>query len=214
MVGSETFAKEFTNIMNNKIYRIARPNDFGTQFPFITGIDFIIKFARIIVMAVKFKDFIESLAFGNYIGAGLSAYFFILNIRSFMEENSFLFQNRDYEDTIYSQIGGLYMIDDDTNNVYHCDDFYNEKRDHPLCKNHKPESVYSVLSGYKSNRNYLTLDQDIMSGCQERKLQFAVTMMPDTLEMDFISLSRRLEEIKSDNNNYYIIKRNRKLDDI
>ena len=32
-VGSETFSREFTDIMNNQIYRIARPNDIGTLFP-------------------------------------------------------------------------------------------------------------------------------------------------------------------------------------
>ena len=214
MVGSESFAKEFTNIMNNKIYRIARPNDFGTQFPFIQGIDIIIKFARILVMAVKLKEFIENIAFGNYFGAAFSAYFFIRDIRGWIEENAFLFQNKDSEDTIYSQIGGLYMIDDDTDTVYQCDDFFNEKRTHFLCKNHKPESLYTVLSEYKTNRNYLTLDQDIMSGCQERKLVFAVTMIPDSLDLNFITWERRLEEIKFDNNNnnYYFIKRNRKLD--
>ena len=41
------------------------------------------------------------------------------------------------EDYLHTHIGGLYMIDDDTNTVYHCDDFYNEKREHYICKNHK-----------------------------------------------------------------------------
>jgi len=38
-VGNENFAKEFTNLMDGRIYRIARPDDLGTLFPW-TGVDF------------------------------------------------------------------------------------------------------------------------------------------------------------------------------
>ena len=129
-VGSETFAKEFTNIMNNQIYRIARPKDLGTLFPFIDIVDVFFKLKRIIDMAIQFSDFCKRIIYGNYIGAAISAGQFILNFKNFMEENSFLFQDRSLEDKLYSQTGGLYMINDDTNTVYHCDDFYHEKRDH------------------------------------------------------------------------------------
>ena len=211
MVGSETFAKEFTNNMNNQIYRIARPKDIGTLFPFFKGIDFLAKYIRIISMGIDFINFSLGIASGNFIGAIVSSINFIKNFKSFREENSFLFQDRSLEDTVYSHIGGLYMIDDDTNTVYHCDDFYNEKKDHFLCKNHKIESFTTILKDFKLYRNYLTLDQDIMSGCQKRELEYARFMVPSTLDLSFIQISRRLE-INTDNNNNYYIKRNRKLD--
>ena len=41
-VGNENFAKEFTNLMNGRIYRIARPDDIATLFP-LGGVDFFFK---------------------------------------------------------------------------------------------------------------------------------------------------------------------------
>jgi hypothetical protein len=45
----------------------------------------------------------------------------------FVSEYSYLISYRTIADAFYSYIGGLYMIVDDTNKIYQCDDFSMEK---------------------------------------------------------------------------------------
>ena len=188
-VGSERFAKELTNIMNNQTYRIARPNDIATLFP-MKDIDFLIKYIKILMLGFDFIKFCLHLSTGDILGSVEAAFDFILNIGDFTEENWYLFQDRTFEDCVYTQSGGLYMIDDDSNTVYHCDDFYNEKRNHFLCRNHKIKSYLTIIDDFKQYRNYLTLDQNIMSGCQEKKFHFLKLL--DISSIEWIP-SRRLE---------------------
>ena len=69
---------------------------------------------------------------GNYIGDIKDVIDFVSNFEDFKEENLILIQKRTLEDFYYSYTRGLYMINYENNTVYHCDDFYNEKRDHFL----------------------------------------------------------------------------------
>ena len=52
-VGNENFAKEFTNLMDGRIYRIARPDDIGTLFP-LAGVDFFFKWLKKVMIGVDF----------------------------------------------------------------------------------------------------------------------------------------------------------------
>ena len=113
---------------------------------------------------------------------------------------------RDAADYYYSHTGGLYMINDDTNTVYHCDDFYNENREHSLCKNHHLKISFKVVSeiitNFKQNRNYLTLDQNIMSGCQkDQKLKIFKRIKLSSINWENIFFSRRLEVNDNINHN-------------
>ena len=72
----------------------------------------------------------------------------------------------------YSHIGGLYMIDDDAKKVYHCDNFFNEKRDHFICKNHELKITTSLTSDFYEYRKYLNSYGDMISQCQHKKIGF------------------------------------------
>jgi len=196
-VGSERFAKEITNIMNGQIYRVARPSDVATVFP-MKNIDYLVKFIKINLLGFDFMAFCIKLAMTGDIGGLIEDSFnFILNINDFKEENWYLIQDRDAADCSYTHSGGLYMIDDESNTIYHCDDFFNEKRNHFLCKNHKIE-LYQYITDFKSQRNYLTLDQDIMSGCQQQHIRFI-----KLLDSNHYIETRRLEnKINYKYNNY------------
>ena len=205
-VGSENFAKELTYIMNNRIYRIARPYDIATLFP-ITEIDCLYKAKRYFELIMDFSNFVLKIVNGNYLGAIKDVLDFISDFDDFQEENLILFQQRTTADSYYSHTGGLYMINDDANTVYHCDDFYNEKRDHFLCKNHNLKislNIFSeIFTNFYENRNYLTLDQNIMSGCQKKKIKIAKRVAK--IDWENILFSRRLEindNINHDNINY------------
>ena len=112
------------------------------------------------------------------------------------------------------------MINDDTNTVYHCDDFYNEKREHFLCKNHHLKISFKIvgeiIKDFYKNRNYLTLDQNIMSGCQKRKFALLRFLRLTSINWENILFSRRLEitdkinhnNTKENNNNKGIRKLN------
>ena len=206
-VGNEKFSKELTKSLK-QIYRIARPNDIATLFPF-KGIDFFFQFYKILKLIIEIVKLVGNIASGNLISVGLSIFNYIRNIKDIVEEYSFLFHENSIEDYLYSHIGGLYMIDDNDNKVYHCKDFFNEKRDHFICKNHNLKLSSSFFSDFFHNRNYLTTNQDMISSCQPKKLE----IFRLSLEK-FNKLSRRLQISHNNNKHNYNIQRNRKLNNI
>ena len=157
--------------MNGQIYRIARPYDIATLFP-IKEVDYLYKAKKYYDFFINLSEFVLKIVGGNYYGAVKDAFNFITHFDDFKED--MLYATRESADSYYSHTGALYMINDETNTVYHCDDFYNEERDHFLCKNHHLKISISLISeiieDFHKNRNYLTLDQDIMGGCQKKKL--------------------------------------------
>ena len=196
-VGSENFAKELTNIMKGQIYRIARPYDIATLFP-IKETDIFFKGYKAAKIIIQFSQFVLKIASGNYFGAIKDAINFVAGFNDFKEANRVLLQKRTAADFFYSQTGGLYMINDETKRVYHCDDFYNEERNHPLCKNHhlkiSLKIASEIITNFNQNRNYLTLDQNIMSGCQKgQKLSFFKLLKLSNIDWESILFSRRLE---------------------
>ena len=64
----------------------------------------------------------------------------------------------------YSHTGGLYLIDDIKNKIYHCLDFYNDNTQHFACNND-----YQISWNPFKYHQYITLDQDIMKNCQKNK---------------------------------------------
>ena len=169
-VGSEIFSKELTNNLG-QIYRIARKNDEATLFPF-KGIDFIFKILKTCKLFWDTVKFLITIGTRQIITAGISFINFIRNIKDFVEEYSYFAKDRLMEDYLYTYTGGLYMIDDNTNKVYHCHDFYNEKREHFICKNHNIKFSLSFFSDFFTYRNYLSLNQNMLNSCQKKKLEF------------------------------------------
>ena len=113
------------------------------------------------------------------------------------------------QEALYSHIGGLYMIDENTNTVYHCDDFFNEKRDHFICKNHKLKLSLSIFSDFFYNRKYLSTSQDMINSCQNKKLK--IFRLSPALTA-YKRLLRQLEVIYNINKQYnYNIQRDRIL---
>ena len=158
-VGNENFAKLFTNLMDGRIYRIARPDDVATKFP-LTGIDFFFKTLKKIMIGVDFAIYWVKFALHPDLEDLLNDIIDIIKDGGDTLDtiNDYL-QVYSLSDMVYSHIGGLYMIDENTNTVYQCDDFYNEKRDHFICKNHDFKLTLSTLFGFFKNRNYLTKEK-------------------------------------------------------
>jgi len=206
-VGSEIFARELTSNLK-QIYRIARPKDIATLFPY-KGIDFFFKYIKTIKLLVEVVEFLGNFLYGNGLGAAISLYNFFINFKDIEAEYSFLFHDTSIQDNLYSHIGGLYMIDDDTNRVYHCDDFFNEKRYHFMCKNHNMKYSLSIISDFFHYRKYLSTNQDMINSCQKKKLEIF------RLSIAAINKQLRRLEIAHKNKQYnYNIQRNRKLDNI
>jgi hypothetical protein len=70
----------------------------------------------------------------------------------------------------YCHIGGLYVLNEESNKFYHCKDIYNEDIKSPYCKNWGIEllKVHNIPK-YIKNHHYLTMDQRPMERCQESK---------------------------------------------
>ena len=201
-VGSEIFARELTNNLK-QIYRIARTNDIATLFP-SKNIDSFYKYFKSMKAMVRISEFFANIAFGNFISAALSFLSFLRDFGDIIEDYSYLYRDISVEYNSYSHIGGLYMIDDNTNKVYHCDDFFNQKRDHFICKNHKLKLSTSIFSDFFNNRNYLTSNQNMISGCQQKKLKL--------FRFSLAKLNKTLRSLEINNNNKinYAIKNDRK----
>ena len=150
----------------------------------------------------------------NIVGIISTVYNLIQNRKKIANEYAFFIHDEHMEDYLYAHIGGLYMIDDDTNTVYHCDDFYNEKRDHFICKNHNINFFSpSILNDFFHNRNYLSLSQDIISTCQNKKFKYFI-LRPSNAYNNSL---RRLEMNNYINNKYeqnYKTNKDRKLNNI
>ena len=211
-VGSEVFAKELTNNLN-QIYRIARPKDVAISFP-PKGIDFLFKYIKTLKLMFEIAKFLGQIATGNFIGMVMTLYnFFGISQEDFAAEYSYLIRDRTFEDILYSHTGGLYMIDDNTNKVYHCADFFNEKSDHFICKNHniKMQDIHNFLH----HRNYLTTEQDMISICQRKKLHIfklsTVFTYYNDLERRRLKITKNIRNIHHYN---YNIQRFRKLNNI
>jgi len=215
-VGNEYFAKELTSNLR-QIYRIARPRDIATLFPF-KEIDIMFQTIKLAKFLINFSKFILDILALNIVSIYhsiidflkedfFSEYYYLINSEISNEENQF-----------YSHTGGLYMIDDDALKVYHCDDFFNEKRDHFICKNHKLKLTSSLIDDFNWYRKYLTLSQDMMIRCQYRNMDMDIFKLI-TVNKGYDSLYRNLEIsnfIKNKYNKYYYnnIQRKRKLDNL
>ena len=136
--------------------------EWSKLFPY-KRMDTIFKAYKIVKLALNMANFIRDIISLNLWSALTTIYEIIDDWESIKEDYAFILQDSYLEEHIYSQIGGLYMIEDETNTVYQCDNFFNEKRDHFICKNHNIKSLLSIISDFHHYRNYLTLDQDIMS---------------------------------------------------
>ena len=70
----------------------------------------------------------------------------------------------------YCHIGGLYVLNEDSNKFYHCKDFYNEEIKSPYCKNWgmKLGKIHKIPK-YMDNHNYFSSDQEINQRCQKNK---------------------------------------------
>lgn len=72
----------------------------------------------------------------------------------------------------YCHIGGLYVLNKESNKFYHCKDFYNEEINSPFCKNWVIDfGKLNYIVDLKSNNNYLTQNQNINERCQEKKIR-------------------------------------------
>ena len=210
-VGNEHFAKELTDNLI-QIYRIARPRDIATLFPF-KEVDLIFQTLKIAKFFIGLSTFILNFISGNILAAYISMFTFFRDSYDDISEylNFFISGASGEELMYYSHIGGLYMIDDDSFKVLHCDDFKYGKGDDFICNEHKLKLTSSLTNDFYRYRNYLILDQN---SCYNNKME---NFRFGTNSASYRSYYRRLEIInyirnKFQNNYYYNnIQRKRKL---
>ena len=187
-VGNENFARDYMKIIT-KVFRIERYNDYVSMLPPIK------KFEdnEVIKILKLFKDLkdvkgdadnaidiyqlfgliSESVETGNWELAAL----FILkkfatdilsSFAGFIDDSIYeRFRMITYG---YCHIGGLYVINGDSNKFYHCKDFYNEEINSPYCKNWEIDfGKLNHFEDFHKNNNYFTKKQSIKERCQERK---------------------------------------------
>ena len=166
-VGNEPFAKYLTDNLK-QIYRISRPKDMTVLFPF-SQIDYFFKALRIAKGIKWILDLIVNIYSGNYLTLAVTIINFVKDRDDIISDYAFIFKEKKSNYFEYSHTGGLYMIDDDNNKVYHCVDFFNRKIEHPICKNHPFKLPDYVNNKYKNN--YLSLNQgnDIRYNCRNSK---------------------------------------------
>ena len=147
-VGNEHFAKELTDNLI-QIYRIARPRDIATLFPF-KEVDLIFQTLKIAKFFIGLSTFILNFISGNILAAYISMFTFFRDSYDDISEylNFFISGSSGEELMYYSHIGGLYMIDDDSFKVLHCDDFKYGKGDDFICNEHKLKLTSSLTNDF------------------------------------------------------------------
>ena len=212
-VGNEHFSKELTDNLR-QIYRIARPRDIATLFPF-KEVDLIFQLIKLAKFFIGLSKFILDFISGN-IYTSLMSMFSFLKDDYISEYLHFIISGASGEELMYySHIGVLYMLDDDSFKVFHCDDFKYGKGDDFICNEHKLKITSSLTSDFYYYRNYLFLNQ---SSCYNNKME---NFRFNTYSNGYRTYYRRLEIINNIrnrfNNNYYYynnIQGKRKLNNI
>ena len=189
-VGNENFARHFMKLIH-KVFRIERYKDYISMLPLVN------KFEdnQVVKLIKLFKDLKDS--FGEvdkYIGIyeflGLLGVSLatanpipvlafvcekfcsdILNhLKSYIDNS--IYQQHTMMTYGYCHIGGLYVLNKESNKFYHCKDFYNEEINSPFCKNWVIDfGKLNYIVDLKSNNNYLTQNQNINERCQEKKIR-------------------------------------------
>ena len=166
-VGNELFAKYLTENIK-QIYRVARLNDLVTLIP-LNGIQSR-KFRNTLYFLIdKLNDELSKnehtkKIYGKY---GIDMYKFL---RAFTDDIAYFVQkNKEFfkQKLVYCHTGGLYMIDDNKNKIYHCVDFFNENTKHHICKNN--DLGNAIRPDFLIRHNYIILGEMLMSKCQKNK---------------------------------------------
>ena len=183
-VGDENFARDYMNIISN-VYRIERYNDIVAMIPprkkiedwesvkkiktFLDIVSFIINLILAIAPLLPAKVI-------ALVGVQKALAIFE-KLNSFFNSEIFeLIKQLIYNKIIskypygYSHIGGLYVLNEESNKFYHCKDFYNQDIKSPYCNNWgiKFGHLHNIPQ-YLKNHHYLTMNQRPMERCQENK---------------------------------------------
>ena len=180
-VGNENFARSYMAIISN-VYRIERENDIFSMFPPIKNIkesDIIhwLGFLRNIWdLKGSFQDlinFVKLAQTASPIGLMkvclelLWGYVKSLLFDAVLDGLSKIIPYG------YCHIGGLYVINEESNRFYHCKDIFNEEIDSPYCRNREAMARMLLLPNILKNNNYLTKSQKILERCTFEKGKMA-----------------------------------------
>ena len=189
-VGNENFARDYMKIIS-KVFRIVRYDDSATMMPPINKQDDVevnemYKTIENIYNIFTLKDvpgtftdmlgiiklggfdlkndFVKDFLKGNLKGDLIGVLFEIIDV--FYDKIATQFSNLiPYG---YCHIGGLYVLNEDSNKFYHCKDVYNEEITSPYCKNR--DIQYGHYDNLVKERNfYFTDRQNPMERCQAFK---------------------------------------------
>ena len=183
-VGNENFARDYMNIISN-VYRIERYQDLVAMIPprkkiedwesvkkikfVMKVISFIIDVLTVIVPYLPAKGIAVVVAKKILSLADKINTFFDSEIFQIIKHliNEKLIPNYPYG---YCHIGGLYVLNEESNKFYHCKDIYNEDIKSPYCKSWGIAfgKVHNIPQ-YLNNHHYLTMNQRPMERCQEDK---------------------------------------------
>lgn len=177
-VGNENFARDYMNIISN-VYRIVTYGDYGANLPPINKQDNIFHINSL----KKTKDFIYKLLsikpLGNLIKKSIKFdlswnidFKPVINDKISLALDACLIIGERIANEIsdfipygYCHIGGLYVINEKVNKIYHCKDIYNQEITSPICKN--KDTSYLTLDT-TLNPVYFTGTQDPFERCQNK----------------------------------------------
>ena len=183
-VGNENFARDYMSMISN-VYRIERYQDLVAMIPprkKIEDWDSVKRIKFVMQIFSYIIDFLTLLV--PYLPPKGVAVVAIKKILSAVDKINDFFDNEVFEliknlitekliplyPSGYCHIGGLYVLNEESNKFYHCKDIYNEDIKSPYCQNWgiKLLKVHHIPK-YINNHHYLTMDQRPMERCQESK---------------------------------------------
>jgi len=183
-VGDENFARDYMRMIPN-VYRIERYQDLVAMIPprkKIEDWDSVKRIQLVMKIISYIIDFLTILV--PYLPPKKMAAVVIKKILSAVDKIKEFFKNEIFEliknfitekliplyPYGYCHIGGLYVLNEESNKFYHCKDIYNEDIKSTICKNWGIELLkVHHIPKYLSNHHYLTMDQRPMERCQESK---------------------------------------------
>jgi len=183
-VGNENFSRDYMSIISN-VYRIERYQDIVAMIPprkkieeweSVKMIKFVMDIISFVIsLIVAAKPFLPEKLLAV---AGVQKALYITEkIDSFFKSETLGYIKDLILDKIiakypygYCHIGGLYVLNEESNKFYHCKDIYNQDIKSPYCQNWgiKFGKVHKIKQ-YLNNHHYLTMHQRPMERCQESK---------------------------------------------
>ena len=182
-VGNENFARDYMSMISN-VYRIERYQDLVAIVPPVKKIEewksvkTVKRIMEVISFIIDFLSIVAAILPENLVAVVIAKKVLAVleKIKDVYDVIVYALKKLIPEQLIlnypsgYCHIGGLYVLNEESNKFYHCKDFYNEDIRSPYCKNWGINILnLHKIPKFLNNHHYLTLQQRPMERCQESK---------------------------------------------